>query len=551
MSICKHHLRTLQTWLLIILLSPISAFAMPSLRQQQTADGYEQWRARSEALTDDLLKDAGQLSPLRRAVMLARLAQRWSTDDQEHARKWFQNAVELVEQASSKETADERRERIMAARIVLKNVARFDQNLTLRLVKILTPNRQTSKDERSENAEWLMNSATDLVAVDTTRANELAGAALRIGPPNDLASFLVAMRGKDPKLADAMFTNALSFAKQQPFPVQLLNTLAYAAFPRQRGYGASTPVPPENLRGELLQLEINFLKAYPINDDNRGSMCSCVSGFIAPLASEFDRLLPTESVVVQQAITKCEPVTPPLDSQPTEQSLHTSEDFLQAAASEKNEGVRTRFEFRAATVANAAKDYDLAFRILDGMTKQQRESMGDSWESFRWDWAAQAAIDYYQHGRLDEMNVVLNTVPANVEAIAKIAFLGRLREPNDAEPAPLVQILNEALIEMRRSTMPDLDKYNWYLAVLRPTVKYQPAEASDVLKAAVSSLNKAKDRKKLETADFSDGIAEPLLAMDEYVVKDSIASITLVETRANLRLVLLGASLRRMKSDQN
>ena len=280
-------------------------------------------------------------------------------------------------------------------------------------------------------------------------------------------------------------------------------------------------------------------------------MCSCVSGFIAPLASEFDRLLPTESVVVQQAITKCEPVTPPLDSQPTEQSLHTSEDFLQAAASEKNEGVRTRFEFRAATVANAAKDYDLAFRILDGMTKVQRESMGDSWESFRWDWAAQAALDYYQHGRLDEMNVVLNTVPANVQPIAKIAFLGRLRESNDVEPAPLVQILNEALIEMRRSTMPDLDKYNWYLAVLRPTIKYQPAEASDVLKAAVSSLNKAKDRKKLETADFSDGIAEPLLAMDEYVVKDSIASITLVETRANLRLVLLGASLRRMKSDQN
>ena len=135
-----------------------------------------------------------------------------------------------------------------------------------------------------------------------------------------------------------------------------------------------------------------------------------------------------------------------------------------------------------------------------------------------------------------------------MQPIAKIAFLGRLRETNDAEPAPLVQILNEALIELRRSTMPDLDKYNWYVALLRPTVKYQPAEASDVLKAAVSSLNRAEDRKKLETADFSDGIAEPLLAMDEYTVKDNIAAITLVETRANLRLVLLGATLRHMKS---
>ena len=77
------------------------------------------------------------------------------------------------------------------------------------------------------------------------------------------------------------------------------------------------------------------------------------------------------------------------------------------------------------------------------------------------------------------------------------------------------------------------------------TVKYQPADASGVLKAAVSSLNRAKDRKTIETADFADGIAEPLLAMDEYVVKDSIAAMTPVELRANLRLVLLTATIRR------
>ena len=47
-----------------------------------------------------------------------------------------------------------------------------------------------------------------------------------------------------------------------------------------------------------------------------------------------------------------------------------------------------------------------------------------------------------------------------------------------------------------------------------------------------------------------DIIAEPLLEMDEYVVKDSLASITLVETRAQLRLVLLDATLRHMKSSQ-
>lgn len=539
-------MRSAVACLLILALLPAITFAGQSPLAPPKDEDFEVWRTRSQALTDDLLKDAGQLSPMRRAVVLARLAQRWSADDQERTRRWFQSAIELVEQAPNKETADERRERIVATRIVLKSVARFDQNLTLRVARILTPNRQTSKDERSENAEWLINSATDLIALDTTRANELAGAALRIGPPNDLASFLRAMRIKDPKLADAVFIQALSSAKQQAFPVQLLNTLAYAAFPWARGWaGSIPPMFPDNLQRELLQVEINFLNANPINEQSRGSMCSCVSNFIAPLMSDFERLLPTESTTVQQAITKCQP---PLGEQTSEPSLNTADDFLQAAASENHEGVRTRYELRAATSAMGAKDYDLAIRILDGMTKEQRESMNGSWESFRWEWAAQAAIDYYQRGRLDEMNLVFNAVPADLQPIAKISFLGRLDEPKDAEPTPLVQILNDALIELRRSTMPDLDKYNWYLAVLPSTIKYQPAEASGVLKAAVASLNNAKDRKKVETVDFADGIAAPLLAMDEYVVKDSIASITLAEIRANLRLVLLGATLRHLKS---
>jgi len=505
----------------------------------------EMWRARSEALTDDLLRDAAQLSAARRAVILGRLGQGWWNEDQTRARKWFQNAIELVEQVPNREPSTERRERIMAARKILKLVAPLDQKLMSPLIKILISGPLTTDGERSETAEWLMNSATDLVAVDPNGANELASLALRVGPPNDIATFLVAMRGKDEQRADAMFSHALSLAKQQSFPVQLLNSLNYAAFPVQRNFARNAPVPSDNLRTELLQYEINFLNAYPIDDDNRGSICSCVSGFIAPMLSEFDRLLPTDAVIVRQAIDKCQPLIP------TDQP-HTSEDFLKAAADAKNDRVRTSNEFRAAYAAYGAKDYDLAIKILDGMGKQQREFLGgDAWESFRWDCAAQGAIDYYERGRLADMNVILNTVPANLQPFAKIAFLERLLEPKgDSDPAPIIQILNEALIGLRRSNPADLDKNNWYITVLRTTVRYQPAEAAGVLKAAISLLNNTKDRKTLETAEFSQRIAEPLLAMDEVVVKDSIAAITLVEARANLRLVLLQATLKQMHSSQ-
>jgi hypothetical protein len=524
--------RTVAASTLIILLS----VAICTSGQQN-----EVWRARAEALTDDLLKDAAQLSAARRAMVLGRIGQGWWDEDQSRARKWFQNAIELVEQVPNKETSNERRERMETARKILNMVARLDQKLTLPLIKILTPDAQTSDSERTENADWLIYSATDLVAVDPNRANELASLAVRVGPPNDFASFLVAMRRTDPQRADAIFTHALSLAKQQSFPVQLLNSLTYAAFPIQRGYARNAPIPPDNLRSELLQLEINFLNAYPINDDNRGSMCSSVSGFIAPMLSEFDRLLPTDAVIVRQAIDRCQPASPPDQPQ-------TAEDLLKAASETKNGRARTNYEFRAAEAASGARDYELAIKILDGMGQEQREFMGNAWDSFRWNWAAQGAIDYYQRGRLAEMNVILNTVPASLQPFAKISFLDRLPEPKDSDPAPIIQILNEALIDLRRSNATDLDKYNWCIALLRPTVKYQPVEATGVLKAAVSFLNKAKVPKTLDSAEFSELIGDPLLEMDEFVVKDIIASITLVQTRTNLRLVLLTATLRHMKS---
>ena len=506
------------------------------------ADGDVQWRIRSQALTEDLLKDADEVSVPRRAVILGRLGQGWWELDQSRARKWFQNAIELVEQVPTKETTNERRERIVAARKILKMVARLDQKLMLPLIKILTPDAQTSDNERSENVECLMDSATALVAVDPDRASELANLALRVGPPNNVASFLMTMRGRYPQRADAMFNHALSLAKQQSFPVQLLNSLNYAAFPLARGWAGSLPrIPSENLQRELLQVEINFLNAYPIDDNNRGSMCSCVSGFIAPMLNEFDRLLPTDAVVVRQAIDKCSPLIPPEQSE-------TSDELLKAASEAQNSRARTNYEFRAAEAAQATKNYELAIKILDGMGKEQREFMGGgAWESFRWNWAAQGAIDYYERGRLAEMNVILNTVPANLQPFAKISFLDDLPELKDSDPAPIIQILNEALSDLGRSNATDLDKYNWYMAALGTTVRYQPTEASGVLKAAVSFLNKGTDGKTLEAAEFNEEIAEPLLSMDEVVVKDSIAAITLAETRANLRLVLLDATLHNLK----
>ena len=98
---------------------------------------------------------------------------------------------------------------------------------------------------------------------------------------------------------------------------------------------------------------------------------------------------------------------------------------------------------------------------------------------------------------------------------------------------------------MRRSNLPE--KYYWYFGLLRSTIKYQPADANAVLKDAVASLNQLNDETPLNTNDYLKYIGPPLLEMDEFVVKDALASVTLVAMRAKLRLSLLHATLQRMR----
>ncbi|HEY0763220.1 MAG TPA: hypothetical protein VGD61_12690 [Pyrinomonadaceae bacterium] len=517
---------------------------------QQNDNASELWRIRSQSLTDELLKDGADLKPLRRAVLWTRLAQRWWKQDRRRATIWLGNAVEVVEQVPNKESPEDREERLRTAREMLPFVAALEPKLAKRLVNVLTPNDTSANTERLENANALIYAANSLFKDDPRRAAELGALALRLGPPDDFSSLLFYLRSRDPNLANGLLVQALTLAKPNPTG-RWLNSLTYVAFPASRGLTQGAPIPPDPLRIEVLQLLIAYINANPFNDQNKDTVCATLAFSVAPLLGEFERLLPQQTPVARQAINQCQSVTPlvqqQFDSTLQSESLNSVEALLKAAAEAKDVRVQTVYEFRAATMARNAQDYERALKILDRMGKDEREFMGDMWEFLRWDWTAEGALNYFYKGSLLDMNLLLNGVPSDLRPLAKIAFLTRMKEPKDFEPAPIVQILTEAITELRRSSVSDSDKHNWYFTLLKPALKYQPADANAVLKAAVSSLNQNKDRKTLDTAEFSEGIAESLLQMDEYIVKDSLASITLVETRAQLRLALLKESLDRTK----
>jgi hypothetical protein len=519
----------------------------------QRNDAQELWRIRSQTITDDLLNDARQLPPLRRAVLWGRLAQSWWRDDSRRAAGWLGNAIEIVEQVPNKESDDERRQRLETARLLLKIAAPLDQKLGKRLISLLN-DKDLNDTDRVGNADGLANAAVLIAEHDPKRAAELGLQSLRLGPPTDIERLFWALRVKDGQLAWSFLGQVMGAARQNS-SAQLLDALSYIMFPRQRNSGGYESAVTDNLRAELLELDIAFLNA---NDNQRtASGCANILGFIAPVLSEFDRLVPQHAAVARQAVNRCRGMIPQpqqeLQDLSTGATSNSVEELLKAAADAKELPYRTIFEYRAAALARQNKDYERALQILDGMSKESREFMTGSWETYRWDWAAQGALNHYTNGRLLEMNRILAAVPPDWQPFAKTAFVDRLPDRRNAETDPALQFINEARAELRKSNLPDSDKYGCHFVLLRQILKYDAPAASSALKEAIASLNRAeqdtqiKNQKTLDTAALSKTLPAALLEMDEFAVKEGLSSIASVETRAQLRLDLLEATLQRMQ----
>jgi hypothetical protein len=543
----------------------VAAQLAPGFAQQpgaapQPAGSYELWLSRAKTLTEEMLKDSESLTPAERALTWAKLAQRWWREDPERAHGWASKSVEMVESVPNMESPAELGRRLATARLLLKIVAPLDQKLGGRLVAVLSEGAERSAEgERSANAEGLVEAALIIAEKDPRRAAELGELALRVGGPAKVTPLLYGLRFKDAKLADALYTKTLAAVRRAPDSASL-NSLAQVTFPESMQSGITTPAPPDILRAELLKLDVAYLQANPISAANRETVCDGVGAFIAPVLGQFQRLLPQQADIARQSVLQCQPANPlarqRLDDSLRYQRLDTVDDLLKAADAATDMKVRTVYAYRAASLAKEQNDLDRALRILDGMSAEQRTFMGGSWEAYRWDWGALAALKYFKSGDVSMMHLVINAVPADLQPFAKIAFVGRLPSPRKREMDPAPEFLDEAREGLRRSAVSEAEKCGWYLGLLKLTVKYQPAQATAVLKETVASLNGVGEQKgKLDggaderanlVASISKSLPASLLEMDEYAVREAVASIAANDIRAEVRLGLLSASLARL-----
>jgi hypothetical protein len=235
-------------------------------------------------------------------------------------------------------------------------------------------------------------------------------------------------------------------------------------------------------------------------------------------------------------------------------ALNTVEGLLEVAAETTEIRARTNLKERAAILALTNKDPELALKILDDMSPEERNSMGRSWAEHRSSWAANTAWEHYKNGRIREMNLILDGVPAELRPFAKIGFMGHsvsISDPRPLERDVALQFLKDARTGLRRSSLPEINKYASYFSLMRLLLKYDPPAAGAAFKEAVASLNRAeqmrenKDFKLLDYGALATTLPLSLIDMDEVAVKEGIASIQSVESRAQLRLEFVSETLRR------
>jgi hypothetical protein len=350
-------------------------------------------------VTEGLMKDSQSFTPLERAVLWTRLGDLLWKDDREQGRRMFVKAVDEIEIASNQkksisEPQIQREQLVNTTRTVLRIVSARDKQLSERLLKTLShlgDEKQSGAASQSDSiADALVDSALLVLNTDTKRAAGLASQSLQYGESNQFPSLLVSMRGLDSELADGLFREALAVAQAKQ-SANLLLALTYVAFPSVYTPGTKDLAPPESLGRSLLSL-----LAAGIIQESQATGGNCINATsIVRLLGEVDRLLPEESVAIRAAVLRCQPQSPMVEEALSSTPPKTVDDFLDLASKSKTIEMRVMTLVRAAQFASAQHDYKKAINIIDNLTSDERQVLGDTWEGMRRDTATAAALHYY------------------------------------------------------------------------------------------------------------------------------------------------------------
>ena len=514
------------------------------------------WLFKARQITDSLVKDADALGRNDRALLWARLGQAWWQEDSERARAWMQKAVEAVESVPNRESSAERAGRLNVARELLRIVAPRDLKLRARLLSVFADAPRADAAESNINAGALMQAALAMLKEDPRQAAELGAASLRAGYSAELTGLLWGLRAREPKLADALFVQALAAARSS-YDVELLNSLRYVGFTDGLNSKSKIPEPPDALRVELLKVYLEYLRRSAEAGGDQTSVCVPAASFISPLLPYYERFLPQQAFAVREVTTRCQAALTSsmrqrADDALREKPLDKIEDLLEAADKTDNRDAATAYRFRAAQMAAGRRDLKRAVEILDRIDAESRKIMGGMWEKLRTEWTASLALEFLARDDVQGVYQIFGAAPPDLRPLAHILFSQKLSaEESRVSPEAF---LAEARKELARLKLTGGERVAWHVRLVRLYTKHLPLYAPDVLKEAVAAINRvdksgsAFDAARGPDAALSyDGAAELLpvsmLEDNDLLTLEIVGTIESPVSRSQARLSLLNASL--------
>jgi hypothetical protein len=519
------------------LICPAQTAQGPANEQESSRDF---WILQARLITDDLLKDAAGLRRIDRSLLLGRLAGLWWQDDLDQSRGWMRKAINEVETKPERESKTERRARLAAARSLLAIAASLDKTSGNRLAAMLTSEVETGTDEEfKDNATGLVQAGLDVLEKNPAQAAAFGSASLRVGRSSRLISLLSRLRTRDRGLGDALFIEALTFARTKN-DRDLLGSLTLVAF--------NGPAPSNDIRKRVLgAVSEQFLG--PGTAENNG--CSLAPA-LAPLLGEFDRLSLERASIVRNGLILCQH---PHDSSSRNEvdrslpTLKTVDDLMEAAKNASNPNDKVAYLGRAAYLAAQESNFSRAVEILDTFNEDERKELGLTWDNWRWEFASSAAIANLKQGDAALMGKTIASTPAYLRGFVQVSLAEELAGRGDVgEATELLQDARKGFAKLEGS-----DILDWYLTMLRRYAKLAPQESPVVFAELVRALNKREQPKesspgKQGDIGFTDSLPPitlptSLLENDIVDIKDSASRIESSSVRIRVRLGLLMSAL--------
>lgn len=516
------------------------------------------WRSRADAISGNLLRGSSKITELQRALLFARLGNLWLKSDKSQSNKWFEKSVDAVFFYSPKDTETDKKEYFDTTRNILSVISNNNQTQTNRLLKILSDTDKSSEDEKGSNANALISYALQIVKENPAKATQIGITALRVGHPKEFYKLIWELRRSNPTLADQLFREAFSIAKNSP-DYYRLQGIQYAVLPESviSGFPANLSASPSQkievlnfFADYLVQRQAGYLtKTIP--------SCSSEAILIARSNKLFESLLPQKAGIVRQAIDACTDVKAQSAFENLEKPSKDLdiEELLDVADENKNNRlVRIGYLTKAVLLANVQKKYALVLKIVDNLSEEELAEDRDFWEEMRYDAAGNLAYIQFRDGDLQSSNKTLEDISTAYRPFAQTVFVIKSASEDKANYSYQVGVLNNAEKGFIKSEKPFGLKLNYWLQLVKLYSKYKLYnQAAETFREIIKSYNNALSEKEssqiqLDSATITAVFSPALLEAQENSIFETANSVSETTSRINVYLAFLNIALQKYES---